>query len=83
MESAGAAPAGSQGQWGGVAHDNRRFLNGIPWVLRTGRECRGGTEGCWSSDGGAGHEWLMIDASHVKVYPHARGPRSRAMVAQE
>lgn len=27
--------SGQAGQWGGVAHDNRKFLNGVFWVLRT------------------------------------------------
>ena len=27
---------GRRGCWGGVAHDNRRFLNAVFWILRTG-----------------------------------------------
>lgn len=27
---------GQQGKWGGIAQDNRRFTNGMFWVLRTG-----------------------------------------------
>jgi transposase len=88
--------AGKRGQWGGIAKDNRRFLNGVFWVLRTGapwrdlppdygdwknthrRFCRWRDSGRWegilealaqSSD----YEWLMIDASHCKVHPHAAG----------
>lgn len=26
---------GQRGQWGGIAEDNRRFINGVFWVLRT------------------------------------------------
>ena len=31
---------GQEGQWGGVAEDNRRFLNGVFWILRTGAPWR-------------------------------------------
>ena len=31
---------GQRGQWGGVAKDNRRFLNGVFWILRTGAPWR-------------------------------------------
>lgn len=31
---------GQQGLWGGVAQDNRMFLNGVFWVLRTGSPWR-------------------------------------------
>ena len=27
---------GQRGQWGGIAKDNRQFLNGVFWILRTG-----------------------------------------------
>ena len=87
---------GRSGQWGGVGRDNRRFLNGVFWILRTGapwrdlppsfgewknthrRFCRWRDSGAWedllaqlieSPD----YEWLMIDASHIKVRPHAEG----------
>jgi transposase len=31
---------GQAGQWGGIARDNRRFLNGVFWILRTGAPWR-------------------------------------------
>ena len=87
---------GRAGQWGGVAKDNRRFLNAVFWVLRTGapwrdlppdygdwknahrRFCRWRDKGRWEAILEAlaqnpDYEWLMIDASHCKVHPHAAG----------
>jgi transposase len=88
--------AGQPGQWGGIAKDNRRFINGVFWVLRTGAPWRDlpPDYGCWKNthrrfcrwrDSGRwekiletlaqnpDYEWLMIDASHSKVHPHAAG----------
>ena len=89
---------GREGRWGGVAKDNRLFINAVFWILRTGapwrdlpptyggwkntqrRFCRWRDKGLWESlltelivepD----YEWLMIDASHIKVHPHAAGAR--------
>jgi len=87
---------GQEGQWGGIAEDNRRFLNGVFWNLRTGAPWRDlpPVYGKWNSvfqrfrrwrDKGVWEkvletlidepdfEWLMIDASHVKVHPHGTG----------
>ena len=89
---------GQRGQWGGIAKDNRRFINAVFWILRTGSPWRDLPEsyGKWGTvyqrfsrwrDKGIwekileklidnpDYEWLMIDASHCKVHPHAAGAR--------
>jgi transposase len=89
---------GRKGDWGGVAQDNRRFINAVLWILRTGapwrdlppdygdwknthrRFCRWRDKGIWEKlleqcIDDPDFEWLMIDASHVKVHPHAAGAR--------
>ena len=87
---------GRAGEWGGVAKDNRQYINGVIWILRTGapwrdlpaeygdwknthrRFCRWRDKGVWEGileklTDEPDFEWLMIDASHVKVHPHATG----------
>ena len=89
---------GRNGVWGGVAKDNRLFINAVFWILRTGAPWRDlpPDYGGWSNthrrfirwrDAGVweklleilidapDYEWLMIDASHCKVHPHAAGAR--------
>ena len=89
---------GREGAWGGNAHDNRRFINAVLWILRTGapwrdlppdygdwknthrRFCRWRDNKIWESlleqmIDEPDFEWLMIDASHCKVHPHAAGAR--------
>ena len=95
---------GRSGSWGGQARDNRQFVNGVFWILRTGapwrdlpsdyggwknthrRFCRWRDSGVWEKllerlVENPDFEWLMIDASHVKVHPHAARARggSQAM----
>ena len=89
---------GRKGVWGGIARNNRTFINAVSWILRTGapwrdlppdyggwknthrRFCRWRDRGIWESllerlVDAPDHEWLMIDASHIKVHPHAAGAR--------
>jgi len=87
---------GRKGVWGGVAKDNRLFINAVLWILRTGapwrdlppdygdwknthrRFCRWRDNGTWEGllerlIDAPDYEWLIIDASHAKVHPHAAG----------
>ena len=89
---------GQAGAWGGVAKDNRLFINAVFWILRTGspwrdlpteygdwknthrRFSRWRDKGIWEKlleqlVADVDYEWLMIDASHIKVHPHAAGAR--------
>ena len=89
---------GRKGTWGGNARDNRQFLNGVFWILRTGapwrdlppyygdwknthrRFCRRRDRGVWEKIlerlvDDPDYEWLMIDATHCKVHPHAAGAK--------
>jgi len=86
------------GTVGRRAYDNRRFLNAVFWILRTGapwrdfppdygdwknthrRFCRWRDRGIWEDllaivIEEPDLEWLMIDASHIKVHPHAAGAK--------
>jgi len=87
---------GRKGSWGGIAKDNRRFVNAVLWIIRTGAPWRDLPPdfGGWSNthrrfirwrDKGVWEklfelliddpdmEWLLVDASHVKVHPHGTG----------
>lgn len=87
---------GRKGSWGGIAEDNRPFINAVFWILRTGAPWRDRPPeyGNWSNthrrfirwrNAGLGerllevlidepeYQWLMIEAPHCKVHPHAAG----------
>jgi len=88
--------SGGKGKVGQPATDNRLFINGVLWILRTGapwrdlpasygdwknthrRFCRWRDSGIWEKlleqvVREPDFEWLMIDASHIKVHQHASG----------
>lgn len=87
---------GQSGQWGGIAKDNRQFINAVLWILRTGapwrdlppdfgdwknthrRFSRWRDKGIWEGIlaeliQDADFEWLIIDATFIKVHPDASG----------
>lgn len=89
---------GRRGQHGGIAKDNRKFINAVFWILRTGapwrdlppdygdwknthrRFCRWRDKRIWEKIleqliNEPDFEWLMIDASHIKVHPAASGAK--------
>ena len=46
------APApGSEEPWGGIAVDNRRFVNAVLWIMRTGAPWRDLPPSCGASGG--------------------------------
>lgn len=89
---------GRRGSKSRPAKDNRRFINAVIWILRTGapwrdlppeygnwsntqrRFCRWRDKGIWAKlfkmfVQDPDFEWLMIDASYIKVHPDATGAR--------
>jgi transposase len=89
---------GEAGKIGRPAQDNRRFLDAVFWILRTGapwrdlppgygdgknthrRSCRGRDRDDWAQllalvIDDPDFEWLMLDASYIKVHPHGAGAR--------
>ena len=89
---------GRKGTWGGNARDNRRFMNGVLWILRTGapwrdlppdygdwknthrRFCRWRDAGEWEGlleilIQEPDYEWLMMDATYVKVHRDGGGAK--------
>jgi transposase len=89
---------GRQGRQGREARDNRKFINGVFWILRTGspwrdlpsayggwknvhrRFCRWRDNRIWellleTLVAEPKLEWLLIDASYIKVHMHATGAK--------
>jgi len=89
---------GRKGRTGRPAKNNRKFINAVFWILRTGSPwrdlppCYGGWKNThrrftrWRDKGTwerlfhllmeePDFEWLMIDASHVKLHQHGTGAR--------
>ncbi len=89
---------GGPGKVGRPAQNNRRFINAVFWVLRTGapwrdlppdygdwgnthrRFIRWRNKNVWAELQEAlvddpDFEWLMIDASYIKVHQHGTGAR--------
>ena len=83
---------GRKGERGRPAQDNRRFINAVCWIFRTGapppdygdwknthrRFSRWRDQGRWGKILEAlvdepDFQWLMIDATHIKVHPHGAG----------
>lgn len=87
---------GQKGQWGGIARDNRQFINAVFWILRAGspwrdlppdygdwknthrRFSRWRDKGIWEGllevlVHEPDYEWLMIDATHIKVHADGTG----------
>ena len=42
---------GQRSQWGGIAVDNRRFVNAVLWIMRTGAPWRDLPPSCGASGG--------------------------------
>ena len=79
---------GRQGSWGGIAEDNRLFINAVFWIMRTGAPWRDlpPDYGNWSNTHRRFIRWrnkgiweklleILVDAYHCKVHPHATGAK--------
>ena len=98
LEAPGRAFFRAQRNSGDNARNNRKFINNVFWILRTGapwrdlppsygdwknthrRFCRWRDKGIWEGlleqlIDKPEFEFLMIDASHIKVHPHGSGAR--------
>jgi len=65
---------GQKGQWGRVADDNRRFINAVFWILRTGAPWRDlpPTYGNWNSVAKRFRRWVESGLYHFDTYVRRR-----------
>lgn len=66
---------GQEGQWGGIARDNRLFINAVFWILRTGARWRDlpPDDGDWKNVHRRFCRWRAKEALNNSACPEAGG----------